>query len=256
MKIFLVLLTALVMLVSSNNVVYSIDKASLVGAWLFDGKGDNVFMDSSGNHFDGKIGKGNPKPVAGIFGGALEFSGVDEVTIPDNDALALEEFTLAVWVNIPKITGSYQTIVTKDAMPATRNYGLFCNPSGAIHYAFGSDVNGVWGRSDGKTSVADGKWHHVAATYKNPDFNLYVDGVLDGNISPGLKPPRSNGFLYIGGYDLQNFWAVGTIDEASLFNKALSKEEIGELMKGLSLFVAVQPMAKLPFTWGNIKDSK
>ena len=81
-----------------------------------------------------------------------------------------------------------------------------------------------------------------------------MDGVLDGKIEPGLKPNEHDGFLYIGGCDLQNFWMVGAIDEVLLFSKALAEEEIKELMEGVSVVLAVQPATKFPVTWGNIKN--
>ena len=94
--------------------VMALDTEGLVGAWLFDeGKGEAV-TDSSDNGLDGKIAKGKPKWVDGKFGGAMEFGGQDMVTVDDDNALDLEEFTIAAWVNIPKISGAWQIIASKE----------------------------------------------------------------------------------------------------------------------------------------------
>ena len=108
--------------------VVALDTDGLVGAWLLDdGKGEAV-KDSSGNGLDGKIAQGKPKWVKGKFDGAMEFGGSDMVTVSDDNALDLEEFTLAAWVNIPKISGAWQIVASKENRnPTGRNYGLFGN---------------------------------------------------------------------------------------------------------------------------------
>jgi len=64
----------------------------------------------------------------------------------------------------------------------------------------------------------------------------------------------SEGSYFIGCHkDLTNFWD-GIIDEVVLFNKALSEDEIKELMtSGVTSVLAVQPKGKLALRWGDIK---
>ena len=94
--------------------IMALDTDGLVGAWLFDDKNGDTVSDSSGNGIDGKIAKGNPEWVGGKFGGAMEFGGADMVTVDDNAALDLKSFTLSAWVNIPKVTGPWQIIASKE----------------------------------------------------------------------------------------------------------------------------------------------
>ena len=226
----------------------------LVGAWLMDdGKGDSV-MDSSGNGLDGKITQGGPEWVDGKFEGAMEFGGADMVTVEDDKALDLAEFTIAAWVNIPKISGAWQIIASKENRnPTGRNYGLFGNiNSGVIHYSF--TTNAGWKSFDAKTAVTDGEWHHVAGTYDGSDFKLYLDGGVDAQVSPGTDPDTHDNFLFIGGCDIGGYWMTGAIDEVVLYNRALSEQEINELMEdGMSVTLDVQPGGKLVTTWSHIK---
>ncbi len=152
---FLILsLFALIHLIATQ--VVALDTDGLVGAWLFDeGKGEAV-TDSSDNGLDGKITKGKPKWVDGKFEGAMEFGGADMVTVDDDNALDLEEFTIAAWVNIPKISGAWQIIASKEHRnPTGRNYGLFGNiNTGVVHYSF--TTNAGWKSFDAKTAVTDG----------------------------------------------------------------------------------------------------
>lgn len=234
--------------------VVALDTDGLVGAWLLDdGKGEAV-KDSSDNGLDGKIAKGKPKWVDGKFGGAMEFGGQDMVTVDDDNALDLEEFTIAAWVNIPKVSGAWQIIASKEHRgPTGRNYGLFGHiNSGVVHYSF--TTNSGWKSFDAKTVVTDGDWHHVAGTYDGSDFKLYLDGAVDAQVSPGTKPDNHDNFLFIGGCDIGNYWMTGTIDEVVLYERALSEQELNELIEdGMSVALDVQPGGKLVTTWSRLK---
>ncbi|MDE0682209.1 MAG: LamG domain-containing protein [Candidatus Poribacteria bacterium] len=250
---FLILsLFALIHLIATQ--VVALDTDGLVGAWLFDeGKGEAV-TDSSDNGLDGKIAKGKPKWVDGKFDGAMEFGGQDMVTVDDDNALDLEEFTIAAWVNIPKVSGAWQIIATKENRnPTGRNYGLFGHiNSGVVHYSF--TTNSGWKSFDAKTVVTDGDWHHVAGTYDGSDFKFYLDGAIDAQVAPGTKPDNHDNFLFIGGCDIGNYWMTGTIDEVVLYDRALSEKELNELMEdGMSVALDVQPGGKLVTTWSRIK---
>ena len=232
----------------------ALDTDGLVGAWLLDeGKGEAV-KDSSDNGLDGKIAKGKPKWVKGKFDGAMEFGGQDMVTVDDDNALDLEEFTIAAWVNIPKVSGAWQIIASKEHRgPTGRNYGLFGHiNSGVVHYSF--TTNAGWKSFNAKTVVTDGDWHHVAGTYDGSDFKLYLDGAVDAQVSPGTKPDNHDNFLFIGGCDIGNYWMTGTIDEVVLYDRALSEKELNELMEdGMEVTLDVQPGGKLVTTWSRIK---
>lgn len=250
---FLILsLFALTLFVATQ--VVALDTDGLVGAWLLDdGKGETV-TDSSDNGLDGKIARGKPKWVDGKFGGAMEFGGADMVTVDDDNALDLEEFTIAAWVNIPKISGAWQIIASKEHRgPTGRNYGLFGHINrGVVHYSF--TTNSGWKSFDAQTVVTDGDWHHVAGTYDGSDFKLYLNGAVDAQVAPGTKPDNHDNFLFIGGCDIGNYWMTGTIDEVVLYDRALSEKELNELMEdGMSVALDVQPGGKLVTTWSRIK---
>ena len=114
----------------------------------------------------------------------MEFGGSDMVTVDDDAALDLKSFTLSAWVNIPKLSGKWLIIASKENRgPTSRNYGIFGNiNTGVIHYSFTTAAE--WKSFDAKTVVTDGKWHHIVTTYEKPNFKLYVDGKVDAQIAP------------------------------------------------------------------------
>ncbi|HEX7315634.1 MAG TPA: NPCBM/NEW2 domain-containing protein [Pyrinomonadaceae bacterium] len=74
-------------------------------------------------------------------------------------------------------------------------------------------------------------WLHVAATYENETLNVYVNGVLRGSkpypggidtapskVAIGKSPAALNGATYL-----------GRIDEVSIYDRALTPEEVGSI---------------------------
>lgn len=238
------------------NLMAAVTTDGLVGAWLFDDGTDTTVADSSGNELDGELVQGEPEWVEGKFGTAMNFDGTDMVNVPDNDLLDLTSFTIAAWINSPATSGRWHVIAAKEARnPTGRNYGIFGHVNnGSIHYSF---TSGGWKSFDAPTNVTDGTWHHVAATYEQPNFKLYIDGELDAEVAPDGVPESNESPLYIGGCDIGNYWMTGAIDEVVLFDRALSEAELSELIEdGMASVTPVEPAGKLTTTWGQIKNRK
>jgi hypothetical protein len=103
--------------------------------------------------------------------------------------------------------------------------------------------------------INDGKWHHLVAV-RDKDAKVtraYIDGELVGEIRDLTKSlNRRRDKLWLGilerrGVDEKSFLPA-TIDEVRFWGKALSDEEVMGVME-----LAVDPLEKLPATWGNIK---
>ena len=250
----LTLILILTLLAFSPNLM-AVTTEGLVAAWLLDDGTGTTVKDSYTNKLDGEIASGTPEWVEGKFDGALEFKGSDMVTIPDNDLLDLTAFTIAAWIKSPATTGRWHVIAAKEARnPTGRNYGIFGHVNnGSIHYSF---TSGGWKSFDAPTNVTDGAWHHVAATYERPNFKLYIDGELDAETAPDAVPESNDSSLYIGGCDIGNYWMTGVIDEVVLYDRALSPEELSELIQeGIATVTPVEPVGKLATTWSQIKSN-
>ncbi len=130
--------------------IMALDTGGLVGAWLMDDGSGNTVTDSSENGLDGNFAKGTPKWGTGKFGGGLEFSGSEMVTVPHNALLNLSSFTIAAWINSPRTTGVWHIIASKELRnPNGRNYGIFGHVNnGSIHYSF---TSGGWKSFDAPT---------------------------------------------------------------------------------------------------------
>lgn len=79
-------------------------------------------------------------------------------------------------------------------------------------------------------TVADGNWHHVAATYDNSaatKYNLYIDGVnaASGNITQAMNTPAASNFFIGMKVNISKYF-IGDIDEVRVWNYARSASQI------------------------------
>ena len=166
----------------------------------------------------------------------MEFGGADMGTVPDDDALDLENFTLAAWVNIPKISGAWQIVASKENR----------NPTGRTMVSSatsipGSSITPSQQTLDGNrlmrkplSPMAIGITSQVLTMVLTSSSTLMDK--QDAQTSPGTKPDTSDNLFFIGGCDIGNYWMSGTIDEVVLYDKALSEKELNELMEdGISV---------------------
>ena len=124
---------------------------------------------------------------------ALAFDGSnDYVSIPDTTALPSgnSTYTLEAWIK-PDVHGDNGII----------GWGLWGNTNqvNALRLANNTVYNYWWGNDLNLPSgnLADGKWHHVAATYDGTYRRIYVDGVLKGSDTPSGHNVPSNATKYL-----------------------------------------------------------
>ncbi len=163
-------------------------------AWSFDqGKRDTV-PDVSGHGYDARM-NGNSRFVPRPGGGqAIEFDGNGSnaawhsgeqdcgLSIEKRLRRAFKEISVEAW--ICKEPAWWMAVVYRDTWDEPDGFGLATEwSSGKI--AFGHyDKTGHHSGVQSRTTVQDGKWHHVVGTMQpNGDgrylYRIYVDGELD-----------------------------------------------------------------------------
>ena len=198
-------------------------KAELVGWWRFDEGSGTVANDSSGNGNDGTF-NGDPQWAVGMLGGALEFDGTDDyVEVPDNESLHLwERFTLAAWIY--QMESNSSRIIDKIGAGTANGPHLDTHPGTTLRSCSGTCI-----------STADytlEEWHHVAVTFDDGDVRLYVDGSIEGGGS-APSPLAGNSLpLRIGADSDGQSLFHGLIDDARVYNHALTDAEILAAMEG------------------------
>ena len=233
-----------------------IDPGTIAGLWLFEEGAGKTTKDSSGNGNDGDI-EGSPKWVNGKFGKAMEFNGkTDYIVIKDADSLDLNQMTVAVWVNLANYADD-QRIITKEegtSDPYTV-YSLQISGAGDKKLEFRPTLNGARQRIESGADVPLNQWTHLAATYNGQEVVLYINGEIDKTTPATGDMMTNDKDIWIGGSEFYTpRFFNGIMDEAVLFNVALSQDDIKDLVEtGLGSLLAVSPAGKLAMTWGGIK---
>lgn len=197
----------------------------LVGSWSFNEGGGTTAADLSGRGNTGTL-NGPVWTAAGKYGGALTFDGVnDTVTVPDSASLDLATAgTLTAWVR-PTTLGAWRQAILKEraggltyALYATGQTGNRPNGTASI----GGGDRGV----DAPAGLTANTWAHLALTYDGATMRLYVNGAQVATRAQTGAMATSNNPLRIGGNSIWGEYFAGQIDEARVYDRALTAAEI------------------------------
>ncbi|MDP6599408.1 MAG: LamG domain-containing protein [Candidatus Poribacteria bacterium] len=255
---FILLLVVLGMSVLATKIV----SAKAVGIWLFDeGKGDTI-KEAQGYKHDGEFVGGVKWEKAGKFGSAVRFDGkTGHIEIPDPDhTLAPKHLTLMAWVKVDNVSGTKSIMEQYDWLPDLGIHAFRINGTTIEWYAIWAQCQPCREAKGGK--IKEKQWTHVVGTYDGKASRLYQDGkfVIESKPGPNSDLLPSNKSLSIGvrGDTKDVHWMAGVIDEAAIFDTALSLKEIQTIfkspngLKGAVLAVG-SPQSKLAVTWGQLR---
>jgi hypothetical protein len=224
--------------------------APLVADWPLDGAttaGTDTTADNSGNGLalSSAAGTMHFGTAGGKFGGYLSDSNVTPLQV-DSPLLATQQVTLLAWIKQNGNPGFLRYIAGRGDDGSTCNgssYGLYSGYSGnpGLHfYVRQPDPGGTSALSDAPpdSAVFDNQWHLVAGTFDGANVRLYVDGNQIGAAKPasgiGYGAPQIHSNFYVDGYPpaagcFGNFDFPGLIDEARVYDRALSATELTRL---------------------------
>jgi hypothetical protein len=206
---------------------------------------------AEGNAND-SIGNNNGTAVGvtygpGEVGEAFQFSGNGYVRVPDSPSLDTPQVTVEAWVKSavasPTAEFNYKQLVAK----GIGTYGLYTYADGGLVFFISDGYDAPFLSPDAGTGIWDGRWHLVAGTYDGSAVRLYVDGKEVGNGTPALVNINYNlpgthdlqigniaQFSGTGGFD-------GSIDDLSIYNRALSASEIQAIYNAGSAGASAAP---------------
>ncbi len=203
--------------------------------------------------------RGELKSVDGMFGKAMAFDGkgANYVEIDHADKLeGMDALTIEAWVK--QNPGKGELIVSKRIeWQQADSYNLGNWKSAEVL----ARTNGNFGRQINSVTILEfEKWYHLAYVFDgNADQNerqkLYVNGVLEATKDhPDISVGKGEAPLYIGIMNIPaSFSWNGLIDEVSIWNRALSEDEIKLAMEGPIMSTQVELQGKLATTWGEMK---
>ncbi len=202
--------------------------SGLVGHWSFDEGAGNTAVDQSGNgnnasRQNGALwGVGQLGASADLNGNNGYFQAADSASLD----VSGNAITMAAWVFREASSGGAQRmIINKESsyeMALEQGQGVF-------EWALQTNTTGWYWVQTGFTPPLN-TWVHLAVTYDGTTARAYANGVevhnqgYTGTVTPSNRPLR------VGARDNPgSFFAIGQIDEAMVYNRALTVAELALL---------------------------
>lgn len=259
----LLCLSCFVLVLSLTTVAMS---AELLVYYPLDETAGTTVTDASGNGFDGSIG-GLESWVEGNFGGGLELTGADFVTLP-GELMGLTSYvgSVSLWMNCAAPTSIYTMFWGGD-----NTTGGGFGAENEMHLHLESEVADIWlggelsfwamadpsvhlhsDPTKGEAGslpinpvlMGDEVWHQVAATWDMDEgmARLYIDGFL---ISEGAYAgtPFELTNIYLGQMADGGRTYTGLLDDVRLYSDALTPDDVYSIYEGALEAVDARPEA-------------
>jgi len=208
--------------------------AGLMGMWRMDDGTGTVVRDSSPTGNAGTImrptasdwGPGRP----GYVGTALNLTGTNWLSVPNSRAYDADAgLTLSAWVFWAKATPAGQVIMARQRGVGLQNAFWLGLEGNRLHFSI--EDQGV------NVPMPAGRWVHVVGTYDGNKVTLYLDGMLLSTAIITSRVTSANRGVSVGadinGPDPASATSmfVGRIDDAAIFDRALTAAQIATLAK-------------------------
>lgn len=207
------------------SAIVNVQVQGLVSFWAMNERSGQIASDSGAVPSPGILD--GPNWVSSPHGGALDFDGIDD-SVYVGTAGSLEgrtNFTVGAWIR----TTTGGVIVQQRDIRFNGEYSFLVTPQGTLQFylygngAYQFDVNTA-------ETVNDGEWHYVVAQRDGRTGSIYIDGEQVAGGSGTMRDLNASIGVYIGvDFIDRTKYFQGQIDEVSIFNYALTRQEISEL---------------------------
>jgi len=206
----------------------------LIAYYPFNGNAN----DESGNSLNGSLlGATLTTDRKGIANRAYYFNGSSSyIRILHNALLNLPNFTIALWVNVERYSGSTAEsgfIFSKGIYP-NYNYQLSAgNLSRTNTFNSTTTINNNQTSLISTNTFNTGTWYLLVTVNDGSNLKIYVNMVQYGSIPIGQSDTNNND-IHIGSYEGDTRWFFkGKIDDIRVYNRALSETEIQQIFNEL-----------------------
>ena len=240
----------------------------LIGWWPGDGNANNVLGTNNGT-----LQGGATASAAGWVGNGFTFDGTNgSVQVPNSPLLQPTNLTIEAWVKFNSLDSSAGTssspagdqyIVFKQNTRSTDFEGFDLSKTrvgGSDYFRFlVASASGQGAQVLSSSTISTGVWYHVAAVRGSNFLQLYVNGSLQRQTNVTFAQSYGTQPLYFGtsGQPAWDHKLKGNLDEVSLYNRALSSNEIaaiyfaGAAGKCKAPNITLQPQAQVVVAGNN-----
>lgn len=178
-----------------------------------------------------------------VDGGSTDINGADA------------KITICCWMYTYSDTSNQYILGKYDTTANQRQYNLYFNATKDVVSFSLSTTSGSGAAGEtvvGQTDLATNTWYHIAATCNDVDMRIFIDGELDCASATDHTDGIFNGSakfclgnIYING-SLSNNGLSGLLDDVIVFDRALSKTEIQDIMNNGMQGSAAPASTELP----------
>jgi hypothetical protein len=207
----------------------------LVAHWQMNEGSGTTLVDASGYGNNGSTVK-SPTWVTGVSGLALSLNGRSQyATVNHSASLNITQaITLAAWIR-PNTTGT-QYIIKKAVIGTVDGYELSLANNGLVFFRVNQASSSDTYRLNSVTPYPTNgtTWMHIAATFDGSVMRIYINGELNNSrvFNPQTSVNTNTLVLGIGAQSDGKSRFSGSIDEARVYNTALSASEVSALAAG------------------------
>jgi hypothetical protein len=154
----------------------------------------------------------------------MAFDGNDYFNIGNISGIEVSDFTVSLWV---KFNGNQNSMIFFSGTSLSTNSTYIQRDANNLYFGLGAQSNYI----QSTPTVANNIWHHIVVVATGTSGKIYLNG-SDTNGSGTLSSTRTNlGQNFTIGKGLQTggsngFFVNGLIDEVSIFDKALTADQI------------------------------
>ncbi len=199
-------------------------------------EGSGTLWDSSGRSNNG-LNSGAAYGLSGKFNTALNFNGVsNRVAVAQDSSLDLtSDGTVEAWIHLDSYK-NFGGIIHKGTKAdlSDESYSLQLWDNGRVALKL-VDGGGVSHTLQSNTTVNAGQWYHVVGAWDGTGMKIYFDGQLDNSNGSAITARNTNSELNVGAQlgenvnpTVKNYPLAGRIDEAAVFNRAISATEAND----------------------------
>lgn len=222
------------LLVVGNSPVLPPDDAMEL-FWSFDeGSGAATYFvyDVSHNARNGTI-FGNPTWTDGVVGYCMNFDGTGDYVLKGSGVTLTGDTTYSCWFKAtawPQV--DFSSLMSNWWYSAPANYGWgFGFRTATTLYIQGGNGAGYFATSKTVPALTAGVWYHVCVVHASGVFTIYINGVpVSTPLTQAIDHTGTDQFVVGRGIvNYANYYVNGCIDEARVYNRALTEAEVRSL---------------------------
>lgn len=214
---------------TASQVAWDYNKGKPIAHWQFDETSGTTAYDASGNNNNGTLTNSPTITTSGKINSALTFDGSnDYVNVPTSSSISITaDITIAAWIKRGVTNQKGDILVRTNGSNWDYEFGIDDTGQDDKIFFYADAPSFFTQYSSG--TISDTNWHHVAFTRSGSSTTLYIDGKQSGTSTASGAFNNNSTPVRIGG-DGDTVYFNGTIDDARLYNYALTTEQIKTIM--------------------------